>query len=412
MNKRVSKAALAACFIPLGMLIFGSNSLAATSGKKKPAAKPTATTWVKRFPLVYLDTAWSATHTRDGNLVVAIQTLGQKSTPNYMAFAKLSPGGKLLWRKDLPNQEKYGAQNCELPMKLREATDGTLLVAGTRCKDSWSQAWFARLGANGDLRWEVRQDKSLPVSPGPVPTQSYGWDMVEWPDGGLLGLALGFGGKGNLWMLDMGADGTVSRSRTDHINIFDEYWWGISTAGRVGQDMRIGFTSGGSSVDARIGRLDRAFDFRDEASLTAPESEEMRALEPSPDGGFCTLLQRDTRLYAQRHSADGRLLWKHEERSGHGTRILGTRDGGCLLAGGPESGGASLRLLKYDADGQERWRQEIAGRWTPKSLLETPAGGLVVTGMEVPANYQGSVAYVLHIAAPDLGKAKLKPARR
>jgi hypothetical protein len=398
-------------FLLLASLSLATNAGAAT-GKRTAANSPSTTTWVKRFPLVYLDTAWTATHTRDGNVVVAMQTLGRDFKSNAMAFAKLSPAGKVLWLKRLPNSEIYGAQNCELPMKLREAADGTLLVAGSRCKDSWTQAWFARLGANGDLRWEVRQDKSLPVSPGPVPTQSSGWDIVEWPDGGLLGLALGFGGKGNLWMLDIGADGVVARSRTDHDNMFDEYWWGISTAGHVGKDIRIGFTSGGSSVDARIGRLDRAFNFRDEASLTGKQSEEMRGLEPTPDGGFCTLLDQDRSLFVQRHEADGTLRWRHPMRSGHGTRILGTRDGGCLLAGGAESGGASLRLLKYSADGQELWRQEIAGRWTPKSLLETPAGGLVVTGMEVPANYQGSVAYVLHIAAPDLGKAKLKPAKR
>lgn len=42
----------------------------------------------------------------------------------------------------------------------------------------------------------------------------------------------------------------------------------------------------------------------------------------------------------------------------------------------------------------------------------TPAGGLIVTGTEVPANYRGAVAYVLHIAASDLGKAGLKPPSR
>ena len=201
---------------------------------------------------------------------------------------------------------------------------------------------------------------------------------------------------------------SVNRQRAEYNTLFDEYGWGVSAAAAEGERARIAFTVGENRGDTRIGWLNRELEFHEETRHSTPDSDEARVLRATPDAGYCLLLARDYERLLERHDASGALLWQHPIVD-HGTRLLALRDGGCLVGAGPESGAASLRLRKYTRTGEMAWSQEIAGRWTPKSLLETPAGGVIVTGTEVPANYRGAVAYVMHIAAPDLGKANLKP---
>jgi hypothetical protein len=397
---------------------------AAAAGKQAaPGVKPTppAVSWLKRLPGAYLDTAWSSLVTRDGNVVIGMQAMGKDDKPNVMSFAKLDMNGKLLWQQTLPPAPAgNGHQSCEIPMALREAADGNLLVAGTRCNhtlttyyQSWPYAWYARLDARARVVWETAPDRgaSMPTNQG-MP-QSYGWDIVEWPDGGILGLGLHTGGTGfAMWRLDMGADGSVKQQRADANMGFDEYWRGIWSAGVDGRGTRIGFSTLEQRGEARVGWLGRDLAFHDRASLTGPASEELHGLSATPDGAYCLVYKRDGNHVLRRHGTDDSLYWELQLPTEPTTRVLAMRGGGCLLAGGIESGAAGLRLARYDADGKPLWGQEIAGRLTPKSLQETPAGGLIVTGYETPADFRGSTAYVLHLAAPDLGRAGVKPARR
>jgi hypothetical protein len=384
---------------------------AASSGKKRVQAD--AGSWVKRFKPVYLDTAWSAVNTRDGNVVVGIQTLGARGSPNEMVLAKLDLRGKQLWRARVAGSDDgTGSQPCEIPMALREAADGALLLAGNRCRQAWPYAWFARLDPEAKLLWETAPDKDVPLVPGKMPAQSYGWDVVEWPDGSVLGLGLHTGSSGySVWLLDIAADGRVNKQRADYNALFDEYGWGVSAGVAGGQRARIAFTVGENRGDTRIGQLDRDLTFHEETRHSTPDSDEARALRATPDGGYCLLLARDYARFLERRDAAGALLWQHPLVD-HGSRLLASRDSGCLVGAGPESGATSLRLRKYTKDGEVAWSQEIAGRWTPRAFLETPAGGLIITGTEVPANYRGAVAYVMHIAAADLGRVNLKPLGR
>lgn len=405
--------ALVAALSALTLLTVSFDGGAASSGKKKALVAKDAGSWVKRFKPVYLDTAWSAVNTRDGNVVVGIQTLGATSSPNEMVLAKLDLRGKQLWRTRVAGSDDgTGSQPCEIPMALREAADGSLLLAGNRCRQSWPYAWFARLSPEAAPLWEAAPDRDTPFVPGKLPAQSYGWDVVEWPDGGVLGLGLHTRSGGfSLWLLDIAADGRVNKQRTDYNTLFDEYWWGVSAGVADGQRARVAFTVGENRGDTRIGWLSRELEFHEETRHSTPDSDEARALRATPDGGYCLLLARDYARFLERYDATGALLWQHPLVD-HGSRLLALRDGGCLVGAGPESGATSLRLRKYTREGEVAWSQEIAGRWTPKSFLETPAGGLIITGTEVPANYRGAVAYVMHIAAADLGRANLKPPAR
>lgn len=385
----------------------------AASSKKTVQSTGNAGSWVKRFKPVYLDTAWSAVNTRDGHVVVGLQTLGASASPNEMLLAKLDLRGKQLWQQRVAGSDDgTGSQPCEIPMTLREAADGSLLLAGNRCRKAWPYAWFARLTPEAKLLWEAAPDMAIPVVPGKTPAQSYGWDIVEWPDGGVLGLGLHTSSMGfSLWMLDIAADGRVNRQRTDYNAMFDEYGWGVSAAATDGERARIAFSVGENRGDTRIGWLNRELEFNEEMRHSSPDSDEARALRATPDGGSCLLLARGYERFLERHDAAGTLRWRHPVDS-HGTRMIALRDGGCLAGAGSESGTTSLRLRKYTRDGEVAWSQEIAGRWNLTSLLETPAGGVIVTGTEVPANYRGAVAYVMHIAAADLGKANLRLPRR
>jgi hypothetical protein len=191
-------------------------SVVGYTGAVTPARKlgqGASSSWIKRLPLVYLDDASAATLTGDGNLVVGIRALGREFTPNYMEFVKLAPDGKVLWRQRLANPESTGTHYCELPTKLREAADGSLLVAGHRCHDTRPHAWFARLDAKANLLWQVTPYQGLPPDLGPVVTDTYGWDLVEWGDGHLLGLGFGTSREGNVWWLDTRRrDGSCSRA--------------------------------------------------------------------------------------------------------------------------------------------------------------------------------------------------------
>lgn len=404
---------LVSALCALTLLAVPLDGIAASSGKKKVQAAGNAGSWVKRFKPVYLDTAWSAVNTRDGNVVVGIQTLGARGSPNDMVLAKLDLRGKQLWQaRVVGSDDGSGSQPCEIPMALREAADGSLLLAGNRCRASWPYAWFARLSPEAKLLWEAAPDTDTPLVPGKLPAQSYGWDVVEWPDGGVLGLGLHTGSMGfSLWMLDIASDGRVNKQRADYNALFDEYGWGVSAGATQNGRARVAFTVGENRGDTRIGWLSRDLEFNEELRHSTPDSDEARALRATPDGGYCLLLARDYARILERRDAAGALLWQHPIVD-HGTRLLALRDGGCVVGAGPESGATSLRLRKYAKDGKVAWSQEIAGRWTPKSLLETPVGGLIVTGTEIPANYRGAVAYVMHISAADLGKANLKPGRR
>ncbi len=386
--------------------------------KSRSAGTPT---WVKRFQPGYLDTGWSATQTRDGHFVIAMQSLNHTAKSNALVFVKLTPTGRVLWQRRLSNHVPHGNQVCELPMRLRESRDGSLLVAATRCLQTSSairidhHAWFARLDPTGALRWEVSRDRPPTALKENKPyVSAYGWDLVERPDGRLLGLATGFGPDAlHLWMLEIDANGSVHRVRlgADYINQ-DEYWWGVSSAGHENEELRIGFSSAGTHA-IHIARLDPELNYRDEVSVPATRGfNELRGISPAPDGGFCTLTSESDALFIARYERDASLRWRHPLEQEQGTRILATRDGGCLLAAGLESGIAALRLIKWGYDGKTLWRQTISGRWIPKDLLETQAGGLFVTGTEVPANFMGSVAFALHVAPADLGKANLTPTRR
>lgn len=327
----------------------------------------------------------------------------------------------MLWQRRLHNPVPHGNQICELPMRLREARDGSLLVAATRCLHTSSairidhHAWFARLAPTGALLWEVSRDRPPTALNENQPyVRAYGWDLVERPDGRLLGLATGFGPDAlHLWMLDIDANGSVKRVRlgADFINQ-DEYWWGVWSAGHENEEIRIGFSSAGPHA-IRIGSLDPELNYRDEVSVPAARGfNELRGISPAPDGGFCTLASERDALFIARYEQDASLRWRQPLAEDSGSRILATRDGGCLLAAGPESGLATLRLTKWGPYGGKAWQQEVEGRWTPKDLLETTTGGLFVTGTEVPANFMGSVAFALHVAPTDLGKANLRPTRR
>lgn len=351
-----------------------------------------------------------------------MQSLNRTAESNALVFVKLTPTGRVLWQRRLSNPVPHGNQVCELPMRLREARDGSLLVAATRCLQTSSairidhHVWFARLDPTGALLWEVSRDRPpIAVKEGQPYVRAYGWDLVERPDGRLLGLAIGLGPDDlHLWMLDIDANGSVYRFRVSDARVNrDEYWWGVASAGHDEEEMRIGFSSGGLTHAIRIGRLDPELNYKDEVRLPATMGfNELRGISPAPDGGFCTLTLESDALFVARYERDASLRWRHPLEQEPGTRILATRDGGCLLAAGMESGTAALRLIKWGHDGKTLWRQTISGRWIPKDLVETAAGGLFVTGTEVPANFSGSVAYALHIAPADLGKANLKPTQR
>lgn len=407
----------AACLVSLALLVgCMEGALAAQKKNAQPSAAPAS--WIKRLPLVYLDDSGAATMTRDGNLVVGIHALGREFTPNHMEFVKLTPDGKVLWRQRLANSESAGAQTCELPTKLREAADGSLLVAGHRCRDTRPHAWFARLDGKANLLWQVTPYQGLPPGLGPVMTDTYGWDLVERGDGHLLGLGFGTSREGNVWWLDITAEGRVVQSRAAFwASQIDEFHRGLSTGGRSAQGVRIGITTmNNPGKDVRIGWLDRNLQFRDEVTLTGPRDEEVWGLDASPDGGFCALIRVDMEgQYVQRHAADGSLVWQRAIDHKLGSRLLALRDGGCLVSGGPEAewgSGKTLHLRKYAANGDPAWDQAIAGRLTPRVLLEAPAGGLFVIGYETPPNHEGSVPYVLYLAPGDLGRDKVRPARR
>jgi hypothetical protein len=405
--------------LSLALLLASSPGAGASAPSKKPAPGSSAgSSWIKRLPLVYLDDPSAATLTRDGNLVVGIHALGREGAPNYMEFVKLAPDGKLLWRQRLANSESAGAQTCELPTKLREAADGSLLVAGHRCRDTRPHAWFARLDAKASLLWQVTPYQGLPASLGPVMTDTYGWDLVEREDGHLLGLGFGTSREGNVWWLDITAAGRVAQSRAAFwASQIDESYRGLNTGGRSAQGVRIGITTmNNPGKDVRIGWLDRNLQFRDEVSLSSPRDEEVWGLDASPDGGFCALISVDLQgQRIQRHAADGGLIWQRDIDDNLGSRLLALRDGGCLVSGGPEAErgrGKTLRLRNYAASGDLVWNQAIAGRLTPRVLVETTTGGLFIVGYETPLNHEGSVPYVLYLAPGDLGKANVKPVRR
>jgi hypothetical protein len=414
----VARIAPAACLSLALLLATSPGTGAAAPGKKPAPGTPAPTSWIKRLPLVYLDDPGAATLTRDGNLVVGIHALGREFTPNYMEFVKLAPDGKVLWRQRLANSESAGAQTCELPTKLREAVDGSLLVAGHRCRDTRPHAWFARLDAKANPLWQVTPYQGLPPGLGPVVTDTYGWDLVERGDGQLLGLGFGSSREGNVWWLDITAEGRVVRSRAAFwASQIDEIYRGLYTGGQSARGVRVGITTmNNPGKDVRIGWLDRNLQFRDEVTLAGPRDEEVWGLDASPDGGFCALIRVDLEgQYVQRHAADGGLVWQRAIDDTLVSRLLALRDGGCLVSGGPEAErgtGKTLRLRKYAANGDLAWDQAIAGRLTPRVLLEAPTGGLFVVGYETPPNHEGSAPYVLYLAPGDLGKAKVKPAKR
>jgi hypothetical protein len=396
-------------------------SVVGNIGAAAPARKPgqgASPSWIKRLPLVYLDDASAATLTGDGNLVVGIRALGREFAPNYMEFVKITPDGKLLWRQRLANSESAGAQTCELPTKLREAADGSLLVAGHRCRDTRPHAWFARLDAKAHLLWQVTPYQGLPPGLGPVMTDTYGWDLVEWGGGHLLGLGFGTSREGNVWWLDITAEGRVVQSRAAFwASQIDEFYRGLSTGGRSANGVRIGITTmNNPGKDVRIGWLDRNLQFLDEVTFTGPRDEEVWGLDASPDGGFCALIRVDMEgQRVQRHTADGSLVWQRAIDDKLASRLLALRDSGCLVSGGPEAEwgkGKTLHLRKYATNGDVVWDQAIAGSLTPRVLLAAPSGGLFVIGYELPPNRQGSVPYVLYLAPGDLGKTNVKPAKR
>jgi hypothetical protein len=394
------------------------------AASKTAMAKPRTlaeATWLKRFPLAYLDTAWSSVATRDGHLVIGLQAMRKDDRPNHMAFAKLDAAGTLLWRVDLPPAPAgNGHQSCDIPMSLREAADGSLLVAGTRCNhtyttyyQSWPYAWFARLDGRARLLWETAPDRGTVAMPGQGMPQSYGWDLVEWPDGGLLGLGLHTASLGYaLWRLDISGEGALKNQRVNYNAGFDEHWRGVTAATAGPRGVRIGFSSLDKRGDAHVGWVGRDLEFSDAASVAGEASEELQGIHAAQDGTYCMLYKRDNRYFLQHHGKDDATTWERELPGEPTTRVLAMRDGGCLLAGGIESGNTGLRLARFAADGQPGWAQEIAGRFAPKSLAEMPTGALVVIGYEVPSDYRGSVAFVLRIAPADLGKAGVKPVRR
>jgi hypothetical protein len=156
----------------------------------------------------------------------------------------------------------------------------------------------------------------------------------------------------------------------------------------------------------------RTFERRDELVFqTTSVGGNGLAAVGTADGGAVVLGENNQTVLLSKADAGGRLLWTRSTTGGgrihYGRSIIGTSDGGFLIAGGAQggAGGYKSALLRVDADGNKLWCRNYGdhdGGFL--SLLPVPGGGAIAAGSLYSNRYTAAPIienYDAYLAAVD-----------
>jgi hypothetical protein len=301
--------------------------------------------WQKAYGGSATDYAYSVQQTSDGGYIVASYTYSF-SSGNYGGDAwvlKLDSNGNVQWQKT------YGGSDDDRAYSIQQTSDGGYIVAGSTCSyngaDSWDcDVWVLKLDSIGNVQWQKTYG-------GGDDTAS---SVQQTVDGGYIvaGTTFSFGaGNGDIWVLKLNADGTISWQKT----------------------------YGGSEYDCTGG------------DLTIQQTYNWLG---NPDGyvivgtnGSFGAVSYD--IWILRLNLDGTVAWQKTYGSGggdEGLSIQQTADGGYIVGGVINSfgsGSSDAWLLKLNADGTISWQKTFGGsKWEGSCYAQQAMdGGYIVASV-------------------------------
>lgn len=338
----------------------------------------------------------------NGDFVVAGNSRANSGSLYDAWVLGVGADGRLLW------QRAFGGQETDQILDLVTTADGDVFAIGhTRSSGAGeSDLWFLRLAKDGT----VLNRRTLG---GPQNDRA----RAAAPDteGGLFvtGFTASHGAGGrDIWIMRLSPEGEPLWTQTLGDTGYDDGYdiiampdGGAAVTGFVWTDERRGF-------DLIVIRLSAAGETVWRRSFHRAGFEAGTALDVTPDGGLVVLGTtsidglRDQDLWAIRLDANGAKLWertyggpKPEEPWG----LAASASGGFLIAAQTfsQGNGGDIWLFRLTPDGAVAWERTFGGpQWDhPSSLLETPAGGILVGGHTASKGAGFEDGWLLHLDA-------------
>lgn len=349
--------------------------------------------WPRKFGGSSDDAFNAIAQTPDGGYILAGSTSSSGAGGTDIFVVKVTADGSLTWHKT------WGGTSNDQASAIVVAPGGGFIVGGLYYSDpSGKYGYLAKLSDSGDLVWSKTYVGTSVESI--AMTRDGGFVL-----GGLVnsnaGLLIRTDADGNeLWRKSFGATG---EARVFY-SVIEASDLGIVAAGS-----RYPVPQAGMFVV----KTDSVGTLLWEKTIGGSTETRAWAIGETSDGGYA--IAGETQLpypvsgeaYVVKTSSSGTVVWSHTYGSNGydtATAFAVTSDGGFVLAGYAESGGASgtMRVLKADESGTVAWSKILGGpdAMVPYSLIQSTDAGYTLAGKVMNSGLSENVdAFALHLDA-------------
>lgn len=304
----------------------------------------------------------------------------------------------------------YGAESYDTATAVTMAADGGILVVGysDAGQPSASDYSVTKLNPYGVASWRRvygGQDKEYASAVSPLADGGF----LIAGDEGSFNRATGR----NVWVMRITATGEVSWQRTYGGNGRDDARAIAQTAD--GGSIVAGSTQsfGAGEEDGFLLRLSPPGSVIWQKSYGGTGSDALRAVRVTADGGLIVAGSTNSGgaggqdFWVLRLDSHGKVLWQGTY-GGTGediaNAIIETKDGSFVVAGSTQSYGDGYRdawIVRLDSSGDVLWQKVYGGSGmdSAESVLETPEGMLVVAGQHSAVGVTNSDAWVFQLTA-------------
>lgn len=356
--------------------------------------------WAATYGGAHNDSSSSIQQTSDGGYIVAGRTNSFGAGDTDLLVLKLQHDGVVEWQKT------YGRRSWDVADSIQQTADGGYIVAGKTGSFAAKNIdfWVLKLRADGTVEWQ----------------KTYGGFDIDWThyiqqtsDGGYIaaGETKSFGvGRGDLWVLKLGADGTVEWQKT---------YGGVASdvAESIHQTHDGGYIVAGETTSFGAGREDFwILKLRPDGTVEWEKTyggvgnDRAYSVQQTSDGKYIVAGETWSfgaggNLWILKLRAEGTVEWQktYAGVTLHTTHSLRrTSDGGYIVVGETEffsAGETDFLITKFWPDGTVEWQKTYGGVYSDlaPSIQNTCDGGCIVAGYTRSFDVQGSDLLILKL---------------
>ena len=344
--------------------------------------------WARTFGGSDGDGGYSVEQTSDGGYIIVGYTRSYGAGYSDVYLIKTDENGNKEWERT------FGGNYDDKSRSVQQTSDGGYIIVGWTYSYGAgdTDVWLIKTDANGNKEW----DRTFGGS-----DYDFGRSVQQTSDGGyiIVGETASYGaGNLDVWLIKTDRYGNKEWDRTFGGSDYD---WGSSVqqtsdGGYIITGV-IGDNSDWEGGDVWLIKTDRYGNKEWDRTFGGSSSDDGWSVQQTSDGGY--IIVGWTKSYGAgcsdvwliKTDANGNKEWERtfgggdDDKSGWGSSVQQTSDGGYIIVGWTESygaGGYDVWLIKTDANGNKEWDKTFGGSSSDSgnSVQQTSDGGYIIVG--------------------------------